>query len=125
MNRRRPDTRTRRWSTSAAVRRRRADRDPRRRPHRLARGRRWPPRHWDDNHPCEEKRDMSNTNEALVRSAYDAYPRGDITAMLDNIDADLEWTYGGRGAPPGRTGPEVTTGGGHRPTAIGSWSAST
>jgi ketosteroid isomerase-like protein len=36
---------------------------------------------------------MSSTNEAVVRSAYDAYSRGDLTAMLDHIDADLEWTY--------------------------------
>jgi ketosteroid isomerase-like protein len=36
---------------------------------------------------------MSNENEALIRTAYDAYSRGDITAMLAIVDAELEWTY--------------------------------
>ena len=36
---------------------------------------------------------MSNENETLIRAAYDAYSRGDITAMLEIFDAELEWTY--------------------------------
>jgi ketosteroid isomerase-like protein len=36
---------------------------------------------------------MSNENETLIRTAYDAYSRGDITAMLEFVDAELEWTY--------------------------------
>jgi ketosteroid isomerase-like protein len=36
---------------------------------------------------------MSNENETLIRTAYDAYSRGDIPAMLEIFDAELEWTY--------------------------------
>jgi ketosteroid isomerase-like protein len=36
---------------------------------------------------------MSNENETLIRSAYEAYRRGDLVQMLDLIDSDLEWTY--------------------------------
>jgi len=36
---------------------------------------------------------MSNANETLIRTAYDAYSRGDLAAMLEIVDADLEWTY--------------------------------
>jgi ketosteroid isomerase-like protein len=36
---------------------------------------------------------MSNENETLIRTAHDAYSRGDITAMLQMVDAELEWTY--------------------------------
>jgi ketosteroid isomerase-like protein len=36
---------------------------------------------------------MSNENETLIRTAYDAYSRGDISAMLEIFDAELEWTY--------------------------------
>ena len=36
---------------------------------------------------------MSNENETLIRAAYDACSRGDITAMLGIFDAELEWTY--------------------------------
>jgi ketosteroid isomerase-like protein len=36
---------------------------------------------------------VSNEKEALIRSAYDAYSRGDITVMLQMVDPDLEWTY--------------------------------
>ena len=35
---------------------------------------------------------MSNENETLIRAAYDAYSRGDIPAMLEIFDAELEWT---------------------------------
>jgi ketosteroid isomerase-like protein len=34
-----------------------------------------------------------NENETLIRTGYDAYSRGDITAMLQMVDAELEWTY--------------------------------
>jgi ketosteroid isomerase-like protein len=36
---------------------------------------------------------MSNENETLIRTAYDAYSRGDIAAMLEVVDPALEWTY--------------------------------
>ena len=36
---------------------------------------------------------MSAENEALVRSAYEAYGRGDVTRLLELIHPDLEWTY--------------------------------
>ena len=34
-----------------------------------------------------------NENETLIRTAYDAYSRGDIAAMRQMVDAELEWTY--------------------------------
>ena len=36
---------------------------------------------------------MSTANETLVRTAYAAYEQGDVTALLDTVDPDLEWTY--------------------------------
>jgi ketosteroid isomerase-like protein len=36
---------------------------------------------------------MSEDNEALVRSAYEAYGRGDAARLLDLVHPDLEWTY--------------------------------
>ena len=39
---------------------------------------------------------MPNAEEAaedVVRRAYEAYARGDLAAMLELVDADLEWTY--------------------------------
>ena len=36
---------------------------------------------------------MSNENETLIRTAYGAYSRGDITAMREFVEAELEWTY--------------------------------
>jgi ketosteroid isomerase-like protein len=36
---------------------------------------------------------MSEENEALVRAAYEAYGRGDLTTMLALVHPDLEWTY--------------------------------
>jgi uncharacterized protein len=36
---------------------------------------------------------MSEENEALVRGAYEAYGRGDVTILLELADPDLEWTY--------------------------------
>jgi len=36
---------------------------------------------------------MSEEDEALVRAAYQAYGRGDMTGMLALIHPDLEWTY--------------------------------
>ncbi len=36
---------------------------------------------------------MASENETLIRAAYEAYARGDVTRMLDYIDPDLEWTY--------------------------------
>jgi ketosteroid isomerase-like protein len=36
---------------------------------------------------------MSKENEALVRTAYEAYGRGDVTALLELVHPELEWTY--------------------------------
>ncbi len=36
---------------------------------------------------------MSNENVELIRSAYEAYARGDVATMLRFVDPDLEWTY--------------------------------
>lgn len=36
---------------------------------------------------------MSEDNEALVRSAYEAYGRGDVAGLLELVHPDLEWTY--------------------------------
>jgi ketosteroid isomerase-like protein len=36
---------------------------------------------------------MSEENEALVRSAYEAYGQGDMSRLLNLVHPDLEWTY--------------------------------
>lgn len=36
---------------------------------------------------------MCNQNEWIVREAFLAYDRGDITRMMDFVAPDLEWTY--------------------------------
>ena len=36
---------------------------------------------------------MSNENADLIRRAYQAYANGDLPAMLELVDPDLEWTY--------------------------------
>jgi ketosteroid isomerase-like protein len=36
---------------------------------------------------------MSTNNADLIRRAYQAYARGDLTGMLEFVDPDLEWTY--------------------------------
>ncbi len=36
---------------------------------------------------------MSNENVELIRTAYQAYARGDLASMLVFVDPDLEWTY--------------------------------
>ena len=36
---------------------------------------------------------MANENVDLIRTAYEAYARGDIATMLELVDPDLEWTY--------------------------------
>ena len=36
---------------------------------------------------------MSRENEALVRGAYEAYGRGDVTRLLELVHPDLEWSY--------------------------------
>lgn len=36
---------------------------------------------------------MCNQNEWIVREAFLAYDRGDVTGMLGFIDPGLEWTY--------------------------------
>jgi ketosteroid isomerase-like protein len=36
---------------------------------------------------------MSKENAELIRRAYQAYAGGDLAAMLELVDPDLEWTY--------------------------------
>jgi len=36
---------------------------------------------------------MTADNETLVRNAFDALARGDVQAMLELVDPDLEWTF--------------------------------
>jgi ketosteroid isomerase-like protein len=36
---------------------------------------------------------MPNENADLIRRAYQAYANGDLPAMLEFVDPDLEWTY--------------------------------
>jgi uncharacterized protein len=36
---------------------------------------------------------MSNENAELIRRGYEAYTNGDLAAMLEFVDPDLEWTY--------------------------------
>jgi SnoaL-like domain len=36
---------------------------------------------------------MSNENADLIRRAYQAYASGNLAAMLELVDPDLEWTY--------------------------------
>jgi ketosteroid isomerase-like protein len=43
---------------------------------------------------------MCNQNEWIVREAFLAYDRGDVSAMMDFVDPDLEWTYLDQGAGP-------------------------
>jgi ketosteroid isomerase-like protein len=41
----------------------------------------------------QEEHRMSNENAELIRRAYQAYAGGDLAAMLELVDPDLEWTY--------------------------------
>jgi ketosteroid isomerase-like protein len=41
----------------------------------------------------QEEHPMSNENTELIRRAYQAYAGGDLDAMLELVDPDLEWTY--------------------------------
>jgi ketosteroid isomerase-like protein len=36
---------------------------------------------------------MSKENADLIRRAYQAYASGNLAAMLELVDPDLEWTY--------------------------------
>jgi ketosteroid isomerase-like protein len=36
---------------------------------------------------------MPNENEAVVRAAYEAYGRGEVSMLLELVHPDLEWTY--------------------------------
>lgn len=36
---------------------------------------------------------MPSENETLIRTAYEAYSRGDLSQLLELVDPDLEWTY--------------------------------
>ena len=45
---------------------------------------------------------MPNDNVELIRTAYEAYARGDLGTMLGFVDPDLVWTY----LDPGLQDPE-------------------
>jgi uncharacterized protein len=45
---------------------------------------------------------MSNPIVDALRDGYEALNRGDLSAVLDLIDADLEWEEGGRSPEAGR-----------------------
>ncbi|TMK37722.1 MAG: hypothetical protein E6G58_01065 [Actinobacteria bacterium] len=36
---------------------------------------------------------MQNANATTVRTAYEAYARGDLSTLLGFIDPEFEWTY--------------------------------
>src|SRR5215470_16434253 len=36
---------------------------------------------------------MCNQNEWIVREAFLAYDRGDVTRMMDFVDPEVDWTY--------------------------------
>jgi ketosteroid isomerase-like protein len=40
---------------------------------------------------------MCNQNEWIVREAFLAFSRGDVSRMMEFVDPDLEWTNGGPG----------------------------
>jgi ketosteroid isomerase-like protein len=48
---------------------------------------------------------MCNQSEWIVREAFLAYSRGDVAAMMDFVDPDLEWTY----LDPGMVNPPPQT----------------
>jgi hypothetical protein len=51
----------------------------------------WPHRHRRS--MTQEEHAMSKENAELIRWAYQAYASGDLAAMLEVVDPDLEWTY--------------------------------
>src|ERR1700687_357992 len=53
---------------------------------------------------------MCNLNEWIVREAFRAYERGDISAMMDYVDPELEWTR----IEPGLEDPRLQTRGGRQ-----------
>jgi ketosteroid isomerase-like protein len=48
---------------------------------------------------------MPSDNENLIRTAYEAYSRGDTSRLLELVDPDLEWTY----LDPAHENPEPQT----------------
>jgi ketosteroid isomerase-like protein len=48
---------------------------------------------------------MCNLNEWIVREAFRAYERGDVSGMMGYVDPELEWTY----VEPGQEDPRVQT----------------
>jgi ketosteroid isomerase-like protein len=48
---------------------------------------------------------MPSDNESLIRTAYEAYSRGDTSQLLELVDPGLEWTY----LDPARENPEPQT----------------
>jgi len=43
--------------------------------------------------PGPPTRDSTDDNVALIEGAYERYANGDLAAILDLVDPDLEWTY--------------------------------
>jgi ketosteroid isomerase-like protein len=41
----------------------------------------------------ERRIPVSGENVELIRRAYEAYAKGDVSTMLSFVDPDLEWTY--------------------------------
>jgi ketosteroid isomerase-like protein len=41
----------------------------------------------------QEEHTMSKENADLIRRAYEAYASGDLAAVLELVDPELEWTY--------------------------------
>jgi ketosteroid isomerase-like protein len=62
---------------------------------------------------------IQSDNVATVRTAYEAYSRGDLGTMLGFVDQDLEWTY----LDPSREAPEpqVCHGRWELETALANW----
>jgi ketosteroid isomerase-like protein len=48
---------------------------------------------------------MCNLNEWIVREAFRAYERGDVSGMMGYVDPELEWTY----LEPGTEDPQLQT----------------
>jgi ketosteroid isomerase-like protein len=46
--------------------------------------------------------ELETANVGLIRRAYERYEHGDLAAVLDLVDPDLEWTY----LDPGEADPE-------------------
>jgi ketosteroid isomerase-like protein len=56
---------------------------------------------------------MSEQNVELVRGAYDSFAQGDVPAVLESFDPEIEWNEPGPGNAPSGTfnGPEAIASG--------------